>query len=271
MRKNSGFTLIEMLVAVGILSVIIGASVSFFNGGTKIGVQSNIQSDLQQETLNAQQLIASNIKQSWYLFPTNTSISMGDGPTTGQWTVGDQKKPFIAMILTPLDPSVSCSANVSGCFRFRGYYAMPRSQWVKATKEKSWRNPGEDPLNNDALVIIEYRANYTTVLPTTPSMEASSVPTTGEANILADYIAQPINNGRMFTLTGKNQTIPAVPNPGAGLPATPAYQATTDNAVKIDIAAQRNLGGRIIRLPNATETYSITTAANNIGKVPVHR
>ncbi|RJF72803.1 prepilin-type N-terminal cleavage/methylation domain-containing protein [Deinococcus cavernae] len=67
--NRKGLTLVELLVGMTLMGIILTALVSFFTQSSKTSMQSSARADLQQETLNAQQLIAGKLKEAWYVYP----------------------------------------------------------------------------------------------------------------------------------------------------------------------------------------------------------
>jgi len=65
MRK--GFTLIEILVAIAVMSILLLAFVRFFGGTLRVSNNLQVQNDLLNEAHVSHQLIASRIKEAWYI------------------------------------------------------------------------------------------------------------------------------------------------------------------------------------------------------------
>ena len=60
--KQSGFTLLEMLVVIALLGIVMTALASTFMSGSQATTLALSRAELQQETVNAEQLIASRVK-----------------------------------------------------------------------------------------------------------------------------------------------------------------------------------------------------------------
>lgn len=272
--RTAAFTLIELLVGMALMGVIMAALVAYFSQSSRISAQSSSRAELQQEVLNAQQLIAGKLKEAWYVYPPGQAIAMvsTNAPTSRNpvtenqnWTVGTH--PILAMILPPTVVTVSCASNTDGCYRFLAYYPVKRSVWVAGTLSTSWRNPGPDDTNGDAWVLAEYRANMpSTFAPSGfPPSPVPTVPNTGEANILSDYVAPTVtttgfttaaNTYTLFTYAAANGSTPAATNPVS--------------SVTINLAVARQSRGTLLRLPNGTDEYGTTVFPANLGRVAVN-
>jgi prepilin-type N-terminal cleavage/methylation domain-containing protein len=276
---EAGFTLLELLVGMALIGVVLTALVSFFTQGSQASAQSSSRAELQQEVLNAQQLIAGKLKEAWYVYPPGQTINMTGTALTqkpaggNSWQVGTD--PILAMVLPPRNTALKCAAteNLSvvppegpdGCYRFLAYYPVKRSVWVSGTGTGSWRSPGADAANGDTWVLAEYRATFPLSAGSPPPTTPSSIPTGNSANILSDYIApttvtpgftttSPVNSTyTMFTYTAANGLAASATNPV--------------NSVTINLATTRKVGGTTLRLPNAADEYTISVYPTNLGKI----
>ncbi|WP_082506160.1 PilW family protein [Deinococcus sp. Leaf326] len=277
MRHNHqhGFTLLELLVGMAIMGIVLTALVNYFSQSSRVATQSSSRAEMQQEILNAQQLIAGKLKEAWYVYPAGTIVKMTSseltkrpsGGTTNpnDWLVGTD--PILAMILPPRDLTLTCSpppASQDGCYRFLAYFPIKRSLWVANTDAASSRNPGADTVNADTWILAEYRGtmapSFSAV--TYPPPTAPTVPMSNTPNILSDYIAPTVvtagyttaaNTYTMFSLLSAAGTATSITNPVTG--------------VNLSLATTRNTGGTTLRLPNATDEYSLTVYPTNLGKV----
>ncbi|WP_291426070.1 prepilin-type cleavage/methylation domain-containing protein [Deinococcus sp.] len=272
----NGFTLLEMLIGMLMTTLVMGAIVGYFQSSTRASYISVSRAEMQQDVVNAQQIIAGRLREAWYIYPSGTTISLGSGtaktrmnPITGNntWNIDGPtipKDPIVAMILPPQVPGDICNSGgvTSGCYRFYAYYAEKRSDWLTGNAPSSAENPGDDPLNTDVWVLVQYNIN---LFGFTPTMTIPSSIAGGNASLLADYIApsnvpagMPSTPYTMFTII--SPTLPTAPAGAAG--------------VTINLATFRRIGSgstslssTVLRYPDATSTYSLTSFPTNLGKI----
>lgn len=259
-RNEGGFTLVEMLVVMGILAVVMLALSQTFIGGSRTTTLAMARAELQQETVNAEQLIGSRVKGAWYVFPPAQALALGSGNlrrnplgSGGDWTVGTH--PILAMILPPETPTVPCTSDNDGCYSFYAYYPVKRSVWVGGTSGAS--NPGSDAANDaSAWVLVEYY-DYYQGTNSAPSLPLTLPPiANSEANLLSDYVAPTTNVGSGTNYKMFDHVMD---------PADPA--GTSVLGVRINLATQRQVAGRVVRLPDATGTYALSAYPQNLGRV----
>lgn len=286
-EAQGGLTLVELLVALALMGIVLTALVNYFSQGSRAASESGSRAELQQEILNAQQLIAGRLKEAWYVYPAGQTLQLGSSPAStaslrqnpipgtprtglANWLTGTD--PVLALILPPRAPG-SCpldtattaqkAAGADFCYRFFVYYPVKRSTWVSGTggaAAPTASNPGEDTANADTWVLAEYRKTLYGFAP------GGTIPTTtlngGDANLLADYVAPTVvtagltasaDTYTMFELRAANGSPTSSSNPVSG--------------VTLRLATIRIMGGKVLRLPDGTGTYSITIYPTNLGKV----
>lgn len=269
--SETGLTLVELLVGMALLGIILTALTSFFVQTSRTSVQSSARAELQQETLNAQQLITGKVKEALYIYPTGSLITLAStnaptvrNPVTNNqnWTVGTH--PILAMILPPKNRLLTCATTVTptqgpdGCYRFLAYYPVKRSVWVAGTAGDSTQNPGADEANDDTTwILAEYRATMPsaftpTAYPTTPP----TIPTGNPGRLLADYV------GPTITTSGSTPT-----SNYAMFSYTPMTAGAMIKKVTFNLVAVRQSAGKTIRLPGASGTYTISIIPTNLGKI----
>lgn len=273
--RDAGLTLVELLISMALIGIVLAALLSFFTQSSNVSTQTSSRAEMQQEILNAQQLIAGKLKEAWYVYPAGTTVKMTSSDLTkrpsgatsnpNDWTVGTD--PILAMILPPRDLTATCSttpASQEGCYRFLAYFPVKRSLWVTTTSAASFRNPGVDTVNAETWILAEYRGTMapTFSAATYPPATAPTVPTSNTPNILSDYIAPTVVTTG-YTTTANIYTMFSL------LSATSAATSTSNpvTGVTLNLATTRNTGGKTLRLPNTTDEYSLTVYPTNLGKI----
>ncbi|MDO4244985.1 MAG: prepilin-type N-terminal cleavage/methylation domain-containing protein, partial [Deinococcus sp.] len=203
---REGFTLIEILVALALLGVVLGLLVSFFTQSTRTSSQVSTRTEMQEDILITQQIIAARLREAWAVLPPGTIVDFGSGALrrnpaagniNGSWEIGAH--PLLALILPPDAPQLSCTATIrDGCYRFFAYYPVKRSNWVSSTSPTSTRNPGPDPDNGDTWVLAEY-TDYYDMPPLMSNLRPPSDTAGSQVNLLADYVAPGIPTGTFTT------------------------------------------------------------------------
>lgn len=234
MKEYKGFTLIEMLIGIAVLSLLLLAFTQIFGSSLRASSEINARNELISEGQIAQQLISSKLKSAYYVYPTGTSIQLVgagftakntvNGADTYTWRVGTD--PFVALILPPTVKATCSSSSRDACFSFYAYYPVLRSTLIEKHPEIA---PPADPNNANMWILMEYRANLidgvnrsTDTLANPPNApngtfatittnSASTAPTIkGQSGqMLTDYV-QPLGNApynTMFAIDSANKTV----------------------------------------------------------------
>ena len=175
MRKTQGFTLVELLIGLFLMSLILVFVGSLINSSVQDTSRITSNADVIKDGQIAQQLIAGRLSEAMYVWlpgsPANINMT-GTGITTvntvggtgQQWRVNAD--PFVAMVLPPtgtanydaLGTVTNCTATVTdGCYRFFAYYPMLRSALTSSSLAQT-EKPKADTANNNQWVLMEYRA-----------------------------------------------------------------------------------------------------------------
>jgi prepilin-type N-terminal cleavage/methylation domain-containing protein len=155
-----GLSLIELLVAIGILGILLTAVFSLVDNSNSVSRLITSQTVMQAELRNAAAIIGDSIQRASYVFPPQGStLTTTSSPITVDWSsfnlgAGNKKTgphestifavttspnstnpPFLAMIVAPRDPNVPCKLSDSstsvfdsaqGCYSFVAYYPVIR-------------------------------------------------------------------------------------------------------------------------------------------------
>jgi prepilin-type N-terminal cleavage/methylation domain-containing protein len=209
--KNKGFTLLEVLIALGLLGILLVLLFQTIGGTAQVSTSSNAGNELLREGQIAQQILASRIKEACYIYPSGATITMGSGSTTrnlfgipsNNWVINTH--PIMAMILPPNARDIDASPGAF--FRFFAYYAVKRSDFLSMGAITSPNKPSADPRNDDSVwVIMEYRKNLTDFPSTTTAKCATMISsdiTGSSGRLLVDYVSPANPIGSLFA-TGSN-------------------------------------------------------------------
>jgi len=258
---KKGFTLIEILAALATMAILLVAFTRFFGGTLRASSTLQVRNELLSEATIAQGLIASRVKEAWFVWPKGASLELTRSGWTTQnpfdggqtWTVG---KRFLAMILPPLKDDVPCSLDRDGCFRFFAYYPLPRSYYVAHASVVETLEP--DPANDARTwVLMEYRAVYRkSGQARCPVRNEQPDPNNlsyrgRKGRFLLDYLQPPTDPWD----TRFNY-------PGLFLHSADA------TAVTVNLRLARAAAQRVYRVPDHEAPFSLTVRPKNVG-VPV--
>ena len=206
MKQSSGFTLVELLVSLGLLGVILTTLFQTMGSTTQLANTTNSSNDLIREGQIAQQVLNARTKEACFVYPATRSIQLATvgyttrngtaSPAGYNWVINTH--PMIAMILPP-SADIPATATVNN-YRFVAYYAIPRSQYVALSPAGAAAviNPGQDVLNDGTVwMLMEYRRNINVLaagfgpVTTCAAVAANTAVdlTGGNAELLTDYIA----------------------------------------------------------------------------------
>ena len=288
-RFTRGFTLIELLVVMALIGIILLIVVSSVQTTTSAAAQTSTRSDLQQELLNAQRLMAGRIQEAWYVFPPGQTLNLQGSSVSplrknpinnlGTWVTGTD--PILAMVLPPRVRGTDCATDNDQCYRFFAYYPVKRSGWVGGTSGAN--NPGADSANDSSTwVLVEYRDYYGATPTFGPNGIPAIPPRTNitKAYLLSDYLAPTNTPGATYSMFSYSVPDPLLAAPdvvinGPGWhtpdPASPTCSPCLADhpyvsGVMINLATQRRSGGRLLRLPDASGTYTLSAAPRNLGR-----
>lgn len=222
-NSSSGYTLTELLIGMGLMSVILLLVSQYFSGSIKDSEKLMSDAELYKEAQIAQQILAGRIQEAIYVWPSGSHIQLSKAGKTTQNTLLRRKsqswlvvkQPFLALILPPEQPHyhlarpTGCQRDhLEACYRFFAYFAMRRQDLLKASKGAK---PPADEINKDAWVLMQYRANllaksgpwYPSYLPNSRALDPEALPNYtlyggNTAHFLMDYLAP---NSLKFAIT----------------------------------------------------------------------
>jgi len=261
---KKGFTLIEILVALAVLAVLMLAFVRFFGSTLKASSSLQVQNELLSEAQVAHQLVASRIKEAWYVWPPGSVLRLANSGWTTQntldggrnWIVGPT---FLAMILPPKRDGVKCSLYKVGCFRFFAYYPMKRDHYVShaSAVEALDRDPQND---GKVWVLMEYRSFYRRSGAAPCPVRADGHPNPAETayrgkrgRLLVDYV-QPLSDP--WDSTYDYPWLFDFQTPGGSV-----------TAVTVELRLAREARSRVHRVPAQAGALTLTVEPKNLGVV----
>lgn len=208
-RRNKGFSLVELLIALGIAGVLLAVMFQFLIGASKGAEKISSHSQLVTELQLAQQIVSSRIIEAAYIYPIGTNMQVG-GLTlkknhirnTNTWIVGTD--PFIAGFVPP---KIGETKHL-----FFAYYILPRDVFISKTSDDVTLD--EDARNDTKTwVLVEYRQDVTVPPQGFLAVPADDLQDGGNPQIVADYL-QPVVNAdtpeldySLFKLDANNQTV----------------------------------------------------------------
>ncbi len=206
MKRNYGFTLIEVLVALAVLGIVALAYTQTFTNTLQLSSDANGKSTLLLEAQLAQQVMASKLQQACYVYPSGTLLQFVtssdwstkntiSGANNQQWTVGTD--PVLAMILPPLASGTQ--------YRFFAYYAMTRASYVNNAPSVLGLD-AEAANDSQTWVLMEYRANFTAGLSATAVLTDTSYRNASPAGRLLVDRVQPTTSSPTYTMFAYDPT-----------------------------------------------------------------
>lgn len=278
-RRTAGFTLVELLVALGLIGLIMGAVLTLNLRTNDAATTLQARTELTGEVQVAQNYIASKLRNAAYVFPYYSLASTFTLATSGYSTFNPATRagragtgnytwryasatiaadPFLAFVLPPeggnavapgsCNTSATNAAKQANCYAFYAYYAVPRSLLVTGggggvpTSANKLQSDGTNDTTTWAL--LEYRAYY----PSTGygAGSTTAVPTGGMGLLVLDYV-------RPTTETTVGTTVDKL------------FVASTTpvTAVTLNLAVTRQVGDETVNVPG-TGRYSLRVYPRNL-------
>lgn len=162
-QSRTALTLAELLVALAIVGVLLAALGNFFIGSTRAVSLADARNEAIAEGTLAQALVASKVRQAWYVVPPGTVLNLGSGFTTrnpvggNSFTVGQNAA---ALVLPPQAAGEQ--------YQLLVYYPLRRTVMVEQASGANRLQP--DPGNEGAWLLMELRQNLGTARPFDPAV-----------------------------------------------------------------------------------------------------
>lgn len=271
MKSSSthGFTILEMLIAMGLFAIVSTALVGIVVSSSKATAQLNTVASMQSDLVSGQQILTNRLKAAWYIAPASTAVTLTISPLTSNvlssgpnWVVGTQ--PFMAAILFPATPGGGCTptatpAVTAGCYRFVAYYPVQRSVWVANTVGS--QDPGPDPTNDATSWVLAEYLSYFAGTPTTAMATNAATNTTGaQINLLVDRISPTTTTPTYTMFTPQNITRTTNPNNFST-----GWPLTYTNGVSVQLRTRQIQGGQVVQFPTGTTTFQTSVYPENVG------
>ncbi len=284
-RRQAGFTIIELLIACAVGSIILIIAAQGFVGSTQTVVQVSSQSDLLEENRIAGQMIADSVTRAVYVYPPGSKVKIAAAsnalvkdPKSGTTTFTVGTSPIVAYLEAP----TASSPNIT----FVAYYAVLRGDVYTYTAPggvEGVNNPGKDPANDSDWLLYEYRQPLLvpTLNATLNPPDGSTTTTVGNVPgatpvLLTDYVAPDgfsmtdavcrnqdgfivDTSGNNIPLDGNNNLAPnAGQVPGCPTTAFTGYLASVNRAT-LNITTRITRAGR-----TSSSTLSFAIAPRNL-------
>lgn len=147
MRREAGFTLLEVLVALAVSSVLLVGAVRYFGTTVPMAANTAVRADGVRELQNVANVVADDVRKATQIWSSRATFDMDTTLAPGAPTVSGQ---LVAMI----SPPTTCTS-VANAYDFVAYYFAPRSSVVG---QGEWISPEPDAANTDTVVLMQYRA-----------------------------------------------------------------------------------------------------------------
>lgn len=269
MRQNSGFTLIEVLIASVILLILLALITNGLGTGGNVVGLINSKGELLEDTRFAGQIMAEEISKAVYIYRNGIQITLPTSYTTRNpststsvWTVGQASAPILAMVQSPQNVNATCNTTTTpdGCMTFVAYYPVLRSVVTSTTGATEGLVATANDTNT--WVLYEYRQTLAGSKFSSSGVNTlAAVPTTfatGSGSILADYI--PATTGFQIApnLCSRNSTVQGSTNlqelvscSTSGMTVNSNYSQSVRTG-QFTLSAQITQRGKTITVPQLT-------------------
>lgn len=208
-KKNTGFSLVEVLIALGIAGVLLAVMFQFLIGASKSAEKISSHSQIVTELQLAQQIISSRIIEAAYIYPIGTEMKVGGNQLkknhirdTNKWIIGTD--PFLAGFVPP---KIGETEHL-----FFAYYILPRDVFIAATSDDVTLD-SDSRNDTKTWVLVEYRQKVTVPPQGFLAVPSADLKGGGKPQLVADYI-QPVLNSdtpeldyNIFKLDSFSQTV----------------------------------------------------------------
>ncbi len=242
--KTLGLSLLELLVALAVMSILVVAFLNVFSGTLRDSNEITSRSKLLGEGRNALQLMAARVREACYIYETG-NLNMGNGWTSSKnlgsnassntWAV--DQDPIVAMIVPPRAGETN--------YEFFAYYPMQRDFYNTNASPTTRLDKRID--DTQTWVLMEYRRQLPTAA-TTQGQQCSQWAGNqrnfagASGRLLIDGVQPSQNNYNVLSVQAAN--------------------ATTVASATMELRLEQNLNGKFIRVVDPTNLHLVAFPRN---------
>ncbi|GAA5439408.1 prepilin-type N-terminal cleavage/methylation domain-containing protein [Deinococcus caeni] len=195
MNSTAGLTLIEILIALALSLLVLGAAYALTTNTAQANAVLTTRSQLTNEATVASSLLSARLREACAVFPQNTAVTLpvdvagtSNAANTTIWRVGTD--PFVAFVV-PASTAVSDSTPM-----MYAYYLLSRAQYneqMPATQKIVAHS------TETSQVLMEFEVPVTAAACTAPLTVALAPAANAQALLLAEYVRTPTTTEPLFT------------------------------------------------------------------------
>lgn len=267
MQRTSGFTLVELLIGLGIMGVLTVAFLQFFTASVTITQRFDTRNELLSDGQTAQQLVSSRVQEAWYIYPTSTpAFSLSGIPNVQGWAVGHPSgagtwkigtDAILAFLVPPSSVGGLCTPTAAtpvtaGCYEFYAYYPVKRAAYVTGTTSTYSNRLLSDGENGGAWVLMQL-VGY--VAPTAIASGSAQPPT-----LTTSWLNGNLQGARVDLVSDYLSS-----NTSTGLPFRIDATSTNPDRVEIELRLARTYKGKSYEVGGTDQPLRNVATARNHG------
>lgn len=237
-QPRAAFTLAEVLVALALTAALLLLLSNLLVGTGRAVSLADARNEAVAEGSLAQALVASKVRQAWYVVPPGTVLNLGSGFSTRNPAGGNSFAMGLNAAAVVLPPQAA-----GGQYQLLVYYPLRRTVMVEQASGANRLDP--DPGNDGAWLLMELRHNMGVARPFDPAVLPGQP---GGMRTDTSYGGVP---GRMVL----DYLRP--PLPGEAPLLTPLAGGAGSVGVTVNLQSERRLRGHTVRYPPQPEPLAV--------------